>query len=502
MPNSININPDELTQKKLIGMFENGSLKKEIILSEIEKRPDSDFCYYLLGLIQKKDKDYENALNSFNKAKKINPHNSGILNNIGEILFSINKREEALSYFIDLTELHPKYIMGWINLAKSYQNTGLLDKSEDCYNKALSIDPFNKIANIGFCKLLGSLGRNNEAVAILKVMSSGFPDEKIINTMYAISLFEDGKESEALEVFDKLANNFPNDKVILHNQAVIQKNKKNYNESLKTALKLEEIDSTSEITKALILELYMRKKDIKGFVNYYNSLEKNIKLNRTIDAMTNYVAYQTDENIKPTFCSKPMDHIFTTTISDFISSSKDLMKNLKVDIKDKYNVWEPNSNSTVGGYQTTKNLFLYQEESFSKLLKIITSAVNRYKEHYKDSDSLMIKEWPKNTSIHGWAVTLNTNGYQNAHIHPDGWLSGVFYLQVPKEKKDEGSIFFTSLGYDYPSLNKKKIVKKLIKPTQGDLILFPSSLFHGTVSTNSENDRISLAFDIKPIYRF
>jgi len=126
MPNSININPDELTQKKLIGMFENGSLKKEIILSEIEKRPDSDFCYYLLGLIQKKDKDYENALNSFNKAKKINPHNSGILNNIGEILFSINKREEALSYFIDLTELHPKYIMGWINLAKSYQKNQII----------------------------------------------------------------------------------------------------------------------------------------------------------------------------------------------------------------------------------------------------------------------------------------------------------------------------------------------------------------------------------------
>ena len=500
MPDTTNNNPDELTQKELMGMFENGSLKKEIILSEIDKKPESDFCYHLLGLIQKKEKDYENALNSFYKAKKINPNNSGTLNNIGEILFLTNKREEALSCFVGLTELNPEYVMGWINLAISYQNSGLLDKSEECYKKALSLDPLNKLANIGFCELLRTLGRNNEAVVILKDMSSNFPNAKIINTMYARSLFDDGKESEALEVFDKLANDFPSDKAVLHNQAVIQKIKKNYNESLKTALKLEEIDSASEMAKALILELYMRKKDIKGYINYYNSLEKNIKFNRTIDAMTNYIAYQTDEKIKPAFCSKPMDHIFKTKISDFSSSSKDLMKNLKSDIKDKYNVWEPNSNSTIGGYQTTKNLFLYKEESFSEMLKIIVSAVNKYKEHYNDSESFMIKEWPKNTSIHSWAVTLNTKGHQNAHIHPDGWLSGVFYLQVPKIKKDEGSIFFSSLGYDYPSLNKKKIVEKRIKPKQGDLILFPSSLFHGTIPTTSENDRISLAFDIKPIY--
>ena len=48
------------------------------------------------------------------------------------------------------------------------------------------------------------------------------------------------------------------------------------------------------------------------------------------------------------------------------------------------------------------------------------------------------------------------------------------------------------MGYDYPSLNKKKIVGKRIKPKKGDLILFPSSLFHGTIPTTSGNDRISL----------
>ncbi len=495
-----NNNPDLIAQKKLIKLFESETLNKNIIKSYIDKFPNSDFCYYLLGSIQKKEKDYESALSAFYKAKEFNPNNSGVINNIGEILFLKDKREEALKYFIELTKLSPKYIIGWINLAMSYQNSGLLDKSEECYEKALSLEPLNQRANIGFCELLRTLGRNNEAIVILKKLSENYPNEKVISTMYGRSLFEDGKVSEALEVYDKIANDFPNDKVVLHNQSVIQKIKKNYSESLDIALKLEEIDSTSERTKALILELYMRKKDIKGYINYYNSLDKNFKLNRIIDAMTNYIAYQTDKKIKPFFCSKPMDHILITKISDFSSNGRDIIKNLKSDIKSKNHVWEPISNSTKGGYQTTKNLFLFEDESFSELLKIINSAVNKYKEHFKNSESFMIREWPKKTSIHSWAVTLKSKGYQGAHMHPDGWLSGVFYLQTPNTKNDEGSIFFTTLGYDYPSLNNKKIIEKRIKPRQGDIILFPSSLFHGTIPINEESDRISLAFDIKPIY--
>lgn len=499
MPNQINNNPDEEIQKEMVQMFESNTLKKEIVLTKLDKWPRSDFCYHLLGLIQKKEKDYSNALGSFYKAKEINPNSSGTLNNIGELLFLTNKREDAISCFIDLTKINPDYIKGWINLAISYQNAGLLEKSEECYKKALNLNPIDKIANLGFCELLRIDGKNDEVIKNLKNLSTHFPNEKIINSTYARSLYEGGRESEALKLYEKISNDFPNDKDALHNQVVIQKKiRKNYDKGLEIAFKLEEIDPNLETTKELILELFMQKKDIKGYIKYYNSLEDNMKLNRTIDAMTNYIAHQTDDSVDPVFCSKPLEYIFRTKLSDFCSSSKELIKDLKSDIKNKYNVWEPNLNSTIGGHQTMKNLFLYEEKSFSELLKILRLLIDKYKVHFSNSESFMIKDWPKNTSVHSWAVTLSKNGHQNAHIHPDGWLSGVLYLQVPKMKKNEGSIFFTSLGYDYPNINKKKILKKFIKPEEGDLVLFPSSLFHGTVPTTSETERISLAFDIKP----
>ena len=39
-----------------------------------------------------------------------------------------------------------------------------------------------------------------------------------------------------------------------------------------------------------------------------------------------------------------------------------------------------------------------------------------------------------NKEIYGWHVILKQQGYQSAHIHPSGWLSGVIYIKKTKKK--------------------------------------------------------------------
>ena len=34
--------------------------------------------------------------------------------------------------------------------------------------------------------------------------------------------------------------------------------------------------------------------------------------------------------------------------------------------------------------------------------------------------------------LNGWYVKLKKQGQLKPHIHENGWLSGVFYLKVPK----------------------------------------------------------------------
>ena len=70
---------------------------------------------------------------------------------------------------------------------------------------------------------------------------------------------------------------------------------------------------------------------------------------------------------------------------------------------------------------------------------------------------------------------------------------------MPKKlTKNEGSIKFSSQGFNYPILNQNKVQKLEYKPVPGDIVLFPSSLFHGTVPFNSKDERLVIAFDVRP----
>ena len=97
-------------------------------------------------------------------------------------------------------------------------------------------------------------------------------------------------------------------------------------------------------------------------------------------------------------------------------------------------------------------------------------------------------------------VLLKKLGNQNSHNHPSGWVSGVVYLKVPKKiSGNEGKIEFSTHGYNFPKINSK-IKKQVILPQEGSLILFPSLLYHKTIPFVSDEERISIAFDIYPIH--
>ena len=132
------------------------------------------------------------------------------------------------------------------------------------------------------------------------------------------------------------------------------------------------------------------------------------------------------------------------------------------------------------------------------LKKIILKIIDEYKITYKTRPDGLISEWPNKFYLLGWYNKLLKHGYQGTHIHPGGWLSGCFYLKMPKILKEgEGAINFSLHGYDYPIVNSD-IPFYQYPPKEGDLILFPSSLFHKTLPFSSNQERHVIAFDIIP----
>ena len=113
----------------------------------------------------------------------------------------------------------------------------------------------------------------------------------------------------------------------------------------------------------------------------------------------------------------------------------------------------------------------------------------------------------KQTSLQfdAW-VNINKKGNHNIrHIHPTSNLSGVLWIKCPEKC---GEIVFASpyefVGFKELESYSDKFIKEnnayisyRINPKEGYMILFPSHLAHRVNENKSDEDRISIAFNIK-----
>ena len=98
-----------------------------------------------------------------------------------------------------------------------------------------------------------------------------------------------------------------------------------------------------------------------------------------------------------------------------------------------------------------------------------------------------------------WSVRLTAGGHHVNHVHPQGWLSSAYYVDVPDEVADEtaqnGWIGFGAPPLDIPDIAQPEL---MIQPKVGRLVLFPSYMWHGTMPIKGDKPRLTLPFDVIP----
>ncbi|MBX2867814.1 MAG: tetratricopeptide repeat protein [Acidiferrobacterales bacterium] len=158
-------------------------------------------------------------------------------------------------------------------------------------------------------------------------------------------------------------------------------------------------------------------------------------------------------------------------------------------------VFEPESTATSKGRQGFIGDVLPEN-----LSKTVIGLIQKQVEQVIDKLPVDLSEdnLGKRASIVCWAVVLDDGGFQRPHIHPAGWISGVYYVSVPDtnhELTDSGSIVFgefpKTLAPDDCSYERT-----VFRPKSGQMILFPSYLYHSTVPHSGVEPRICLSFDV------
>ncbi|HEY6515250.1 MAG TPA: tetratricopeptide repeat protein [Steroidobacteraceae bacterium] len=152
------------------------------------------------------------------------------------------------------------------------------------------------------------------------------------------------------------------------------------------------------------------------------------------------------------------------------------------------------------GTETTQDLSRSADAAVRGLFQAFAAPITRYLEHIgQGADPLRRRNdgrWQFNGS---WSVRLRNRGFHTSHVHPRGWISSAFYVELPdvmaEGRTDEGILSFGKPGIlTTPSLEPEYSVR----PTPGMLVLFPSYFWHGTVPFESPQSRLTVAFDAVP----
>ncbi len=86
-----------------------------------------------------------------------------------------------------------------------------------------------------------------------------------------------------------------------------------------------------------------------------------------------------------------------------------------------------------------------------------------------------------------------------SHIHELSWLSGSTYVNVPGKSDPDSGNLFVPLGREGDALATPMNLSKPTNIVTGSVVLFPLSLIHRDIPFEAEEERIALAFYVKPI---
>ena len=137
-----------------------------------------------------------------------------------------------------------------------------------------------------------------------------------------------------------------------------------------------------------------------------------------------------------------------------------------------------------------------------QLLAMIRTSVEAYiSDRCALADEPVMARRPACADLKTWASELHSDGFQSAHIHPAGWLSGVYYVTVPSVDTASdayaGAIEFGLLSLG-EGLGPSRSAQWRVMPQPALLLLFPSYFAHWTRPTGTKEPRISVAFDVVP----
>lgn len=152
--------------------------------------------------------------------------------------------------------------------------------------------------------------------------------------------------------------------------------------------------------------------------------------------------------------------------------------------------------SNRGGWHSEGNLF----DRKAPCLKVLRALTNEAVLSATQKVGAKVDPEKLRLKLFAWMNANPVGGYNAPHTHPGAHWSGVYYVAQPAvENGNSGMIEFLDPRTDLPNWRMLKVpafkLKKKLRPMPGDMILFPAYLVHWVYPNETDEERITVAFN-------
>lgn len=392
-----------------------------------------------------------------------------LFHNIGNAYSDLGELQTAAHYYVRALALNCEYIESHLNLNEILWELKERERFLSSYLFAFEKSD-SPLLRFAYVRTLIRISDYKLALSFLEALNEPFKLEATYFELLGMCFRGLGNKERACHFYEKMAmfDNVSIDQKLNFTRILIESNKLK-----KAKLILEEIllaDAKNKLAIAYMGTCLRLEGDpLELRLNDYNEMVKEY-----------YIPIPDNVDSLEEFCSKICKYI------RHLHSGEN----------------QPLEQTLQGGTQTRGNLFSQDNIIIKDLLVSIKSCLHDYASDTRQlvSKSKYFEGLSSYQFVGSWSVKLRKNGYHSNHIHPQGTYSAVLYITLPKGIEcSHSKAGWLKLGEPNLDLQSELPPKYYIEPKVGKLVIFPSYMWHGTEKFSDDDDRITIAFDIKNI---
>jgi tetratricopeptide (TPR) repeat protein len=444
----------------------------------------------------------------------------------GVLLVQLDRREEALAAFERAVQLAPNHAGLALGRADTLLQAGL--PSVDAYAAAMRAGPGNPGAILGLTEALLFEGRTAEAIAGLDALTAKTPDwtpglEQLsrirwmegdrddfasafdraaaanptnleIRRAHLIALVHAGQYDKVEAVVADARRHIGNEVLFDAHEAIVASERGDLQRAEQLFAALGETGDTSITIWHMRLMLRLGRPEVVAamFERYADHPDR--------DLVIPYVSIALRMTGDPCWAWLEGDErlVGVYDLADQLPPLDELAAHLRTLHRVRGQQLEQ---SVRGGTQTHGDLLLQIHPLIRRTAEVIKQAVADYVAQLPPVDPMHpLLSAPRGRPVRfvgSWSVRLTSGGHHANHIHPMGWLSSAMYISLPASANYGGKQGWLTLGQPQAELGLDLPPVRLVEPRPGRLVLFPSTMWHGTVPFGGEGqERLTIAFDV------